>query len=308
MTLSDNPLINSTLGLINGDLFAQKIIMGDSSQWSSDSSLTLATIDSLSNGYILTDIMTQFTYWYTTGAYTADGAPQHAGDVTRMAIENFRQTQDPFTSGGRDESDNANGALLRITPVVLYLQATYGEDFIKDDPAMLTLHQVGGLTHNHPRSLIAIGLYAMLLNGLLSGMSLPAAFDFAISNSYEYYAKHAVFADELVAFEALNTPDFENMPIESLHASGYVVDTLAATIWVLLNSQNYEDALTLAAGLPGEPTRIMPLVGAVAGLMYHQAQLPTTWLNAHELTIVTRVLEKAEQSGRFACPDTHPVE
>ena len=98
------------------------------------------------------------------------------------------------------------------------------------------------------------------------------------------------------------------MPIESLHASGYVVDTLAATIWVLLNSQNYEDALTLAAGLPGEPTRIMPLVGAVAGLMYHQAQLPTTWLNAHELTIVTRVLEKAEQSGRFACHDTHPVE
>lgn len=308
MTLPDNPLINSTLGLINGDLFAQKIIMGDSSQWSSDSSLTFATIDSLSNGYILTDIMTQFTYWYTTGAYTADGAPQHAGDVTRMAIENFRQTQDPFTSGGRDESDNANGALLRITPVVLYLQATYGEDFIKDDPAMLTLHQVGGLTHNHPRSLIAIGLYAMLLNGLLSGMSLPAAFDFAISNSYEYYAKHAVFADELVAFEALNTPDFENMPIESLHASGYVVDTLAATIWVLLNSQNYEDALTLAADLPGEPTRVMPLVGAVAGLMYQKTQLPTTWLNAHGVTIITRVLEKAEQSGRFACPDTHPVE
>ena len=101
MTLPDNPLINSTLGLINGDLFAQKIIMGDGSQWGSDSSLTLATIASLSNGYILTDIMTQFSYWYTTGAYTADGAPQTAGDVTRLAIENFRQTQDPFTSGGR---------------------------------------------------------------------------------------------------------------------------------------------------------------------------------------------------------------
>lgn len=302
MTLPDNPLINSTLGLINGDLFAQKIIMGDGSQWGSDSSLTLATLASLSNGYILTDIMTQFSYWYTTGAYTADGAPQTAGDVTRLAIENFRQTQDPFTSGGRDVQDNANGSLLRITPVVLFLYAKYGSDFIHDDPAMLTLHQIGGLTHNHPRSLIALGMYAMLINGLLTGMKLPEAFDFAISNAYEYYAKHAVFADELEAFESLNTPDFENMPINEIHASGYVVDTFAATVWVLLNSDNFEDALTLASGMPGEPMRIMPLVGAVAGLMYGKDALPTAWLNNHEKDIVTRILETADQSGEFVCP------
>jgi ADP-ribosylglycohydrolase len=48
--------------------------------------------------------------------------------------------------------------------------------------------------------------------------------------------------------------------------------------------------------------RIMPLVGAVAGLMYGKDALPTAWLNNHEKDIVTRILETADQSGEFVCP------
>ena len=101
---------------------------------------------------------------------------------------------------------------------------------------------------------------------LLTGMKLPEAFDFAISNAYEYYAKHAVFADEPDAFESLNTPDYKNANQRNSRL-GMSQICRQVTVWVLLNSDNFEDALTLASGMPGEPMRIMPPVGAVAGLM-----------------------------------------
>jgi len=299
MNLPDNPLVNSTLGLINGDLFAQKLKNGADMRWGSDSSLTLATIKSLSNGYFLTDIMTQFTYWYTTGAYTVDRTPQEVGTVTKRAIEKFQKHQDPFTSGGLYEEDNANGALLRITPVVLYLRSQYGENFIHNDPAMLILHQTGGLTHNHPRSLIALGCYAMFLNGIFSGLSLPGALESALSSTYEYYSKHAIFASELSALASLNTPDFENTPMIDIKTTGYVVDTLTATIWVLLNSHTYVEAVSIASELSGEPERILPLVGAVAGVLYGQDELPKDWLSGLGLEITRDIITSANNSQRF---------
>ena len=48
----------------------------------------------------------------------------------------------------------------------------------------------------------------------------------------------------------------------------------------------------LCRRMPGEPMRIMPLVGAVAGLMYGKDALPTAWLNNHEKDIVTRILKQ----------------
>ena len=299
MNLPDTPLIDSTLGLINGDLFSQKLKNKADMRWGSDSSLTLATIESLSNGYSLTDIMTQFTYWYTTGAYTMDQTPQAVGTVTKRAIEHFQKQQDPFTSGGTFEEDNANGSLLRITPVILYLRAQYGENFTTNDSAMLILHQTGGLTHNHPRSLIAIGYYAMFLNGILSGLSLSTAVEHALSNAYEYYSKHALFASELTALANLNTPDFENTPLSDIVATGYVIDSLTATVWVLLNSHTYVKALSVAAELPGEPERILPLVGAVAGALYGYHALPTEWLSEIGQGIVSDILINATASQRF---------
>lgn len=304
MSLPDNPLINSTLGLINADLYAQKLNNELTPQWGADSSLNLATIASLSKGYDLNDIMTEFEAWYQHGKYTSDGQTQDArsaeiGRTTRIALEKYLQAHDPFSSGGQSETDNGNGALLRITPVVMFLQSQYGDDFVIDAPAMLILHQVGGLTHNHPRGLIAIGLYAMILNRLMAGAPLTIAIDNAIGMAYEYYAGAGVFVDELQAFERLNTPDFENMPIQDVIASDYVLDTLEATVWVLLNSHSYQDALNLAAQLPGDPTRVTMVVGAVAGIMYGHDQLPKSWLNDDEYRLIKEVLEQAANSGQF---------
>ncbi|TYC47807.1 ADP-ribosylglycohydrolase [Weissella muntiaci] len=299
MTLPDNSLVNSTLGLINGDIFAQQLAGNSAYVWGADSALTLATIASLSHGYNLQDIMNRFEDWYVNGAYTAEHKPQSLSRVSRAAFEQYREHQDLYAAGSRLEGDTTNGALMRITPLVIYLEANYGRDFIIDDPAMLILHQVGGLTHNQPRSLIALGLYAMILNRLMSGYKLIEAIDAAIGLAYEYYANVSSFVDELEAFERLNTPDFANMALENLSASEDVIETLEAVIWVLVNSESFQDALNLAGQIKGNPSQILALVGAVAGIIYGHEQLPKSWIDDTEYADVKKILAQASKSGYF---------
>lgn len=299
MTLPDNSLVNSTLGLINGDIFAQQLAGNTDDVWGADSALTLATIASLTHGYNLQDIMSKFEDWYVNGAYTANGKPQNIGRVSRLAFEHYRVNHDLYASGSRLATDNTNGALMRITPLVIYLEAQYGQDFVIDDPAMLILHQVSGLTHNHPRSLIAVGLYAMIINRLLSGHSLLEAIDAAIGMAYEYYANFSSFAAELPALERLNKPDFANMPIDDLISSEDIIKSLEAVIWVLVNSDSYQAALTLASQVAGDPSQILALVGAVAGIIYGHEQLPKSWLNDSEYAEIKQLLIDASDSGNF---------
>jgi len=292
-------LDNMTLGVLQADLLVQELDGQPQADWRAAGSLTLATISSLSRGYNLTALMDQFTYWYLHADYTALRKKQVAGRTTERAILHYLDNRDPFSSGNLDQSDNENGALLRISPVVLFLRSEYGEDFVTKDPAMLILHQICGVTHNTPRTLMAVGLYAMILNQLLGGENLEVAIDEAMASAFEYYSKHPVFANDLNAFDKLNTPDFKSLPVSDINASSDVIDTLEATLWVLLNTTDKFDALHLTCELPGTPQRILPLIGAMTGIMYGAEPLDSMQLTAKGMGFVTRILTIAKRHGVF---------
>ncbi|MCM0582303.1 ADP-ribosylglycohydrolase family protein [Weissella diestrammenae] len=300
MDLPNNPLINSTLGLLDGDLKSQQDHTEGTQVWGSDSSLTLATINALSNGYNLIDIMNEFEKWYAEGKYTANGQIQTIGKTTQGAILRFSENHDPFSSGGIAEDDNGSGALTRMMPVILYLYSQYGSDFINNETAMLTLHQIAGLTHNHPRGLVGIGLYAILIGQILDGFDLEMALDRAVGLAYEYYSEHDIFAEALSEFENLNTPDFVNKPMKELKATGYIVDTLEVITWVLLNTDSYDAAMKLTVEIPGKSHAILPLVGTVAAIIYQQHDYPSDIVTHDMQTELETLLNKAVLSGKFA--------
>lgn len=299
MLSTRNDLDNITLGVLQADLLVQELEGQAQADWRAAGSLTLATISSLSRGYNLAALMDQFTYWYLHADYTALRKKQVPGRVTETAIQHYLDNRDPFSSGSLLETDTENGALLRITPVVLYLRSEYGADFVTKDPAMLILHQICGVTHNTPRTLIAVGLYAMIVNQLLSGENLEIAIDEAVNSAFEYYSKHPVFAADLSAFDTLNTPDFKSLPVSEIKASADVIDTLESTLWVLLNTGDKFSALHLASELPGTPQRMLPLLGAMTGLMYGAEPLESMQLTAKGMGFVTRILTIAKRHGVF---------
>lgn len=249
--------------------------------WSDDTSMTLGLLDSLSKGLDYEDIMKNFLKWFDEGDYTPQGEVFDVGSSTRKALKRFSDGTNPLECGGTTEHDNGNGSLMRILPILFYLQSIYGTEFkeIKElDEAFNIIHAVSALTHAHKRSQLACGIYISIASMLMGGRDLQIAVEMGIYEAMEYYRKHAEFADELRYFKRLVRKDFAKLPVEQIKSSGYVVDTLEAAIWCLLKTKSYKDCVLKAANLGEDTDTVAAVAGGLAGLRYGYESIPKEWL------------------------------
>lgn len=246
--------------------------------WSDDTSMVLCLVDSLSKGLDYTDIMTNFIKWFNEGTYTPYGEVFDIGIATRKALGRFAKGTTPLSCGGLSDSDNGKGSLMRILPIIFYLQANYGTDVTENDEAMAVIHNVSALTHAHKRSLIACGIFASVACMLIGEMNLSMAVEMGIYRAVEYYKKKDEFADEIKCYERISRRDFIKTPVESIRSSGYVVDTLEAAIWCLLKTENYKDCVLMAVNLGEDTDTVAAVAGGLAGLYYGYESIPKEWL------------------------------
>ena len=90
--------------------------------WSDDTSMTLATMDSIKNtGKIdCTDIANNFLKWFKEAEYTATGEVFDVGRTTLRALAKFEESNNPYECGESNELSNGNGSLMRILPIAYY--------------------------------------------------------------------------------------------------------------------------------------------------------------------------------------------
>ena len=110
--------------------------------WADDSSMALATLDSLvqcgqvgSGRYLIE--------WSHEGEYTPFGHVFDAGITCLRAIDNYDCDQNPETCGITGEKTSGNGILMRIMPVVLYAIAMEEQGKTDTAGAIGMIHQVG---------------------------------------------------------------------------------------------------------------------------------------------------------------------
>ena len=125
--------------------------------WSDDSSLTFCLAESLALGYDLKDMAMRFIAWRDTAHWTARGNVFDIGITTTRAIsrlarilknEEYKElTQQKYLG---DESDNGNGSLMRIIPLLFYIKGKPIEEQWE------IIENVSALTHRHILSLIHI--------------------------------------------------------------------------------------------------------------------------------------------------------
>ena len=91
--------------------------------WSDDTSMSLATLDSLSKGEVdCNDIMIGFCDWFDTAEHTPAGVVFDIGRGTMKSLMSYmRGEAEAIDCGQKSELDNGNGFLMRIHPVVLFL-------------------------------------------------------------------------------------------------------------------------------------------------------------------------------------------
>lgn len=247
--------------------------------WSDDTSMTLCLVDSLIKGINFNDVMSKFLMWFDEGSYTPHGEVFDVGISTRDAIKRFSDGIEPLKCGGVNERDNGNGSLMRILPIIFYIQSIYGTDFEENDEAFGIIHNISSLTHAHKRSKIACGIYISVASMLLGSMDLKIAVELGIYKAAEYYRKQTEFKDEISHFDRLLAKGFEELDAKAIKSSGYVVDTLEAAIWCLLNSSTYKDCVLKAVNLGEDTDTVAAVVGGLAGLYYGYENIPCEWLD-----------------------------
>ena len=86
--------------------------------WSDDSSLALATMQSIANKKAIDyeDILTEFSLFIHKGKYTQYYTFDY-GNTTKSAITRFDRGTEPLKCGGTSGGEITNGSLMRILPV-----------------------------------------------------------------------------------------------------------------------------------------------------------------------------------------------
>lgn len=69
-----------------------------------------------------------------------------------------------------------------------------------------------------------------------------------------------------------------NLKKEEIKSTGYVVDTLEASLWCLFNTKSYEEAVLTAVNLGGDSDTIAAITGSLAGLYYGLESIPEKWI------------------------------
>jgi len=198
---------------------------------------------------------------------------------TRRALTNYANGEEPLKSGGIGERDNGNGSLMRILPVLFYLQKTYGENFTKKEKPYEIIHNISSLTHRHKRSMIACGIYITIADYISREYSLNEAVKLGIKKSFQYYEDKEEFKEELKYYQRLNDKNFHKLPEEEIKSSGYVVVSLEAALWSLVNTVTYKDCLLKAVNLGEDTDTVAAIAGGLAGLYYGCEDIPKEWLD-----------------------------
>lgn len=260
--------------------------------WSDDTSMTLCTLDSLSKGLDYKDIMDKFLSWYKKGEYTPFGETFDIGIGTSKALTKYANGEEPLKSGGTGERDNGNGSLMRILPVLFYLQKTYGENWIEKEESYQIIHNISALTHAHKRSMIACGIYLTIADYISKEYDIKEAVEQGIKKSFQFYENKEEFKEELKHYKRIKDKNFYKLQESEIRSTGYVVYTLEASLWCLLSSDNYKECVLKAVNLGEDTDTVGAIAGGLAGLYYGYKGIPKEWIEViHRREFVEDICE-----------------
>ena len=258
--------------------------------WSDDTSMILCTMETICEGYDIKALGSRFRRWLYEGEWTPYGYAFDVGLTTYMAIESIGADGTGVRESGRlTEDDNGNGSLMRVLPAAIAFHGMETEAFLA------RIHEISAITHAHPRSLVGCGIYALLVQELLNSNDKQTAFRSAIGRAIAFYNGYDGFKNELRHFSRILSCTLPQLGEADINSSGYIVDTLEASIWCLLRHTSAQSIIITAVNLGIDTDTTGSIAGGLGGLAYGLQSIPQEWLDAlarkdHIETLVNRFI------------------
>lgn len=239
--------------------------------WSDDTSMTLATMDSIIKCKEINtnDMADKFIKWYRNGEYTATGIMFDIGTTTQQALVKYQRGIDIASKcGGEREYDNGNGSLMRMLPIAYYCYLKG----LEDTEILKIVKEVSSITHRHPISILGCYIYVRLAMELLKGKELLQAYQEIKKLDYSYFTE-----DTIYKYERILNNDIGLYNINEISSNGYIVSTLEAVIWTLINSKSFNETIIKAINLGEDTDTVGACVGGLAGIYYGIENINQKW-------------------------------
>ena len=241
--------------------------------FSDDTSMEIALIDSYvkKEEFDYDDIMNNFSLMISEGKFTPDDKMFDIGITCSTAVNNYLKGTPPLESGLDDYNSNGNGSLMRILPVVYY--AHYKK--LKQVEILELVRKVSSLTHRHEISIIGCYLYVNYVLNIINGkdkyaaLSMLKALDLSMFKEENVEKYHRILEDNL-----------KDLKLNDIRSSGYIVDSLEAALWVVLNTDSYSSSIIGAINLGEDTDTIGAITGSITGILYGYNSIPKSWLES----------------------------
>ena len=134
--------------------------------------------------------------------------------------------------------------------------------------------KASSLTHAHEISVLGCYIYINYVLFLLNGKDKLSAYNMIKLVDYSKFSK-----ESLGVYSRILKDDIKSFNITDIKSSGYVVDTLEASMWVLLNAKDYRETIIGAINLGQDTDTIGAIAGSMAGIIYGYDTIPEKWLS-----------------------------
>lgn len=235
-------------------------------QATDDTDLMICLLKSLvkNKGFVIEDVAKNYIEWM-------ESDPKDIGGTTSRSIARLKQGI-YIPSEPAHERSQANGSLMRCAPLAAFYE---GSNLMRNG------NEQCSMTHHHMTCTLCDEVYLMTLRYLLKGFNITDSLNLI-----------EITADALDKPE-MKLENIKKLPWEELKTSGYVVDTLIAGVWGLLNTDNFEDAVVWPVNRGDDSDTIGAVAGALAGAYYGVDAIPSRWLDKIERK--NEIIELVEQ-------------
>lgn len=240
--------------------------------WSDDSSLTFCLAEALTQNFDLNEIGKNFVKWTHENYWTPHGHVFDIGIATRQAISRLAQGEKPELAGGFEETNNGNGSLMRILPLLFYLL-----DKPINERYDIT-KKVSSITHRHIRSVIACFYYLEFAKQIFEGKDKFEIYRNLQTEISNHLASLSINPTEIEKFARLLKGNISELDEDEIQSSGYVLHTLEASIWCLLTTASYKEAVLKAVNLGSDTDTTGAVTGGLAGILYGIDGIPKKWI------------------------------